>query len=205
MRRKRIVSFLATLVVLLIFLIALVRPAAANPYDLYGNGNCAYFCWDMMDQHWPAAFKVDREWDAAEWIRLNGQTSGEYQAQITDFEDPQCGDFLVWPRSSRWPMGHVSYVLLVDGATATVAESSNYANGGDYPLVLDGCRYRVKVYDYSRLELGGVKILKCIKREEVICLQTFPRTAGVPATLSGWLTWMLLPGFPMGLLSPVIQ
>ena len=68
---------LAVLMLSLFFTIPFSQPAQANPYDLFGEGNCAYFCWDMMDRFWPEMFPVRRHWDAKDWVKLNGAIEGD--------------------------------------------------------------------------------------------------------------------------------
>lgn len=131
-----------------------------NPYNLYGRGNCCYFCWDMMNLYWPVMFKINREWDAKDWIKLEGAVSDDYRVVVRDLSDVRYGDFIVFPYSSRWNKGHVCFVLFVDvgSGVVVVVESSNYA-GESYRYELNDCRYRVGVYEFEMLERNKVKVL----------------------------------------------
>lgn len=157
-----------TLIIILMaaFLAAAPGAVSANPYNLFGNGNCAYFACEMMEKFWPASFAVPGSYDAKDWTRLVGQTSyrnGKYY-EICQTNEPRPGDFIVWPGTQDNVRGHVAFILEVEyNSTYNVAEDSfavytsyrvaesvNYA-GEDFPdKWQDYCRYRYYWYDHTK-------------------------------------------------------
>jgi len=149
-------------VLILLFLFTFCQPAAAyNPYDLFGHGNCAYFCYDMMVLFWPEAFEVRRWWDAKDWVQLDDMEQGEYQAELVSLSGVKFRDFIIIPGSKRGRYGHVCFVLTVvsDSHTVTVAESSNFADAKKYPYVYNNCRFRIYNYSLNYLKERGARVL----------------------------------------------
>ena len=143
---------LAVLMLSLFFIVPFSQPVQANPYDLFGEGNCAYFYWDMMDRFWPEMFPVQRHWDAKDWVKLNGAIEGDYTAELIDLENISPGDFVIFPYSFDMPRGHVCFVLGVEGDNVVVLESSNYASSYEFPYKLNNCRFRVYTYSIFTLK-----------------------------------------------------
>ena len=143
---------LTVLMLSLFLIVPFSQPVQANPYDLFGEGNCAYFCWDMMDRFWPEMFPVQREWDAKDWVKLEQQKEGEYTADLIQLDDIKPGDFIIFPYSSNMPRGHVCFVLGVENNDIIVLESSNYAGNWEFPYILNQCRFRVYTYSLDMLK-----------------------------------------------------
>ena len=74
----------------------------ANPYDLFGEGNCAYFCWDMMDRFGLKCFPSSVSGTLKTGIKL-GPKRGEYTADLIQLDDIKPGDFIIFPYSSNMP------------------------------------------------------------------------------------------------------
>ena len=139
----------------LMFLILTV-PAMANPYSLYGNGNCAYFAWELMNLYYPVEFNIPREYNAKDWVKLDGQEKDGYKLEL--FDDPQAGDFVIFaadvPGQSKW-RGHVAFVESVEKKIninffsgkvqketwINVIESEDYAEKKYYPLTYKNCYF----------------------------------------------------------------
>jgi len=165
-RRQKIFLLLVLVLSLLLFLFSESAGAKeSNPYDLYGQGNCVYFCWGMMDAFWPETFKVEFWWDAREWVNLDGAEQGNYCAVLKSLKEIQPMDFLIVPASTRTPHGHTSFVLGVDpeDKSALVVESTMYADDKNYPYMYNNCRFRFHVYGFGALKDQGARVLRCEK------------------------------------------
>lgn len=160
----------AMAVLILLFLFAFCQPATAyNPYDLFGKGNCAYFCYDMMDTFWPETFEVRRWWDAREWVELDGLKQGEYQAELVSLSSVRSRDFIITPGSKRGIHGHVCFVLAIipNSKTVAVLESANFASAKDYPYIYNNCRFRIHSYSINSLKDKGARVLTYSRIEVV--------------------------------------
>lgn len=164
-------------IVFILYLCSFIIPgqANANPYSLYGQGNCAYFSYEMMERFWPVNLPITRDYDAKDWADLIGTTVSEgnltYRIYAADTVMP--GDFMVMPKTSEYPKGHISFVIGVTEkhdidiknskcekyTHIDVVESSDYAERKDFPMELDdGCLYRY--YSYSYVQADEVTFLR---------------------------------------------
>lgn len=171
--------------VVLMFCILSVPAMAINPYDLKGNGNCAYFAWEIMDMYYPVSFKVSGQYNAKDWIGLDGQQKDKYRLEL--FNDPQVGDFVIFaaniPGQSGW-RGHVAFVEGVEEKVSVnfftrqvqketwinVIESNDYANKKYYPYAYEDCffRYNRILIDRDGMSVFGeneVKFLRLVEGE----------------------------------------
>lgn len=148
----------------------------ANPYSLYGQGNCAYFAHEMMNKYWPVNFDIPRNYDACEWVKLAGQEQRSWDGtkyRLCATDRPVAGDLIVWPATGDNRRGHVAfitevlYVCDIDFDTweadfyteYEVLESANYADEFYFSYILNQCRYRP--YWYSDTEVEGCTFLTC--------------------------------------------
>lgn len=165
MNRKSVILLVLAMIFLFVFAVPAEPAEPENPYDLYGQGNCVYFCWGMMDVFWPETFKVEFWWDAREWLNLDGAEQGNYCAVLKSLKEIQPMDFLIAPASTRTPRGHTSFVLGVDpeDKSVLVVESTMYADDKNYPYMYSNCRFRFHVYGFGALKDQGARILRCEK------------------------------------------
>ncbi len=181
--KKRLALFLMGLLIGL--LVAVPSSARSNPYNLFGNGNCAYLAWEIADIYYPASFHVPGSYDAIDWARLAGKTAEadgvEYELVIAD--EPQAGDFMIYSpyfRSSK--RGHIAFVCGVTERTdinlvkreviretyLEVLESTDYASDLYYNFKHKNClfRYHKILYksgdDYMH-EPGQIRFLRLVK------------------------------------------
>lgn len=164
-------------IIILALLFLLLLPTctfAANPYGLFGEGNCCKFACDCMDAFWPMTPNVNGDWDAYKWTQLIGHKNDGYV--IEQVYNPQPGDVFVLPKTEQNERGHVGMVVgvnwscsLEQGTKQTnyaVIESNNNATYPDYPLIFKGCRYRQTDYPAEHFEGTGAVFLRCIKSTE---------------------------------------
>lgn len=151
-------------IVLLLCLLTSHAGTAANPYSLFGYGNCVYFGYEMMNKYWPVTFNVPDSYDAWKWAKLEGRKEESYQICFTD--RPIAGDFIIWPATKTNPYGHLAFITQayylydidlktweVDKCTVyKVLESTNYADAGTFPLNFRFCRYREFFYTREGLD-----------------------------------------------------
>jgi hypothetical protein len=165
MNRKSVILLVLAMIFLFVFALTAKPAEQENPYDLFGKGNCVYFCWDMMRAFWPETFKVEFWWDAWEWKNLDGMEHGDYRAVLKSLKEIQPRDFIIIPASARTSHGHTSFVLGVDpeDRSVLVVESTMYACDNKYPYIYNSCRFRFHVYQFSELKDQGARILRCEK------------------------------------------
>ncbi len=165
MKRKTLLTLILVVVFLGVFAPTAKPAEQENPYDLFGKGNCVYFCWDMMDAFWPETFKVEFWWDAWEWFNLDGAEQGNYKACLKSLDEVSPKDFIIIPASAKNRHGHVSFVLGVDpeDKSVLVVESTMYADNKNYPYMYNNCRFRFHVYGFGTLKDQGARILRCEK------------------------------------------
>lgn len=155
------------LTVLLILIITL--PASANPYGLYGRGNCTYFSYECIEQFWGMTPPIQRSWNAWEWVRLIGYEQDGYEIVKVDY--PQPGDIFVLPSNPDNFRGHCGFITTVGrnytfekGVPAEtyyrVMESAMYPDQL-FNYKLGACRYRVWYYWQSDFE--NSVFLRCVK------------------------------------------
>lgn len=154
---------------LLLLLLIAAMPVSANPYCIYGGGNCVYFAYECVERFWEWTPSIPRSWNACEWVQMIGQETSEHQ--IIQVEHPQPGDVFVLPESELYPLGHVGFIAEVgqqyDFTDNTfeqycrVLESSMYADE-TFPMVLKGCRYRS--HTYWKEDFEDAVFLRCIKK-----------------------------------------
>lgn len=153
----------------LLLLIIAAMPVSANPYCIYGGGNCVYFAHECVERFWEWTPSIPRSWNACEWVQMIGQEKDGYK--IIQVEHPQPGDVFVLPQNDLYPLGHCGFVVEVgrqyDFTDNTyeqyyrVLESSMYADEM-FPLVLKGCRYRS--HYYWEEELREAVFIRCIQK-----------------------------------------
>ncbi|NLK53122.1 MAG: CHAP domain-containing protein [Syntrophomonadaceae bacterium] len=162
---KKNLIIVAVIVVFFTFAV----PVSANPYSLYGQGNCALFAYEMMSKFWPTTFTVYRHYNAGDWVKLIGQKKKREGVifEICSTDRPMAGDFIIWPSSLTNPLGHIAFITNVTQSCYVdlelsqfkcdtfydVLESSNHAEDYFFANTLNGCRYRE--YWYSNTETDG--------------------------------------------------
>lgn len=143
--------------------------AYGNPYSLYGEGNCVKFTVDCMERFWPMVPDIPGEWDAHQWTGIVGQEKAGYQ--LKQVAEAQPGDIFVLPQTTEYPRGHVGMIIGVFwgysveagsyGVIYQAIDSDMYATANDFPLILNGCRYRERVY--TDTELLDAVFIRCTK------------------------------------------
>jgi hypothetical protein len=150
------------------WLLLLCSTVEANQYCLFGGGNCTYFAVEFMERFWPTAPDVDGDWDAHQWVDLIGvEQEGYCIVQVTN---PQIGDVFIFPKSKKYPRGHVGIISGVEcrydfkaGSTNyiyTTMESSMWPNG-NFPYLLNRCHYRFTTYDADTFARNNATFITC--------------------------------------------
>ena len=153
----------------IIMLLSLTISTHANPYGLYGRGNCVYFTFECIDRFWEWTPNIPREWDACEWINLVGWENESYK--VIQAAEPLPGDVFILPATEDSPRGHNGFILEVgrdywfsDGTYEEyyrVYESSMYADDL-FKLELGSCRYRTHYYWQEDFE--SATFLRCVEK-----------------------------------------
>lgn len=142
------------IILTLLLILIITTPISANPYGLYGRGNCTYFTVECLEKFWPITPNIPRNWNACDWVQLIGQERDGYR--IIQVEHPRPGDVFVLPSNPYQYRGHCGFITTV-GRTYDldsnqepeeyyrVLESSMYPDDS-FPYRLGVCKYRVWYY-----------------------------------------------------------
>ena len=154
----------------LLMLLSAAIPTHANPYGLYGRGNCTYFTYECIEEFWGMTPPIQRSWNAWEWVRLIGYEQDGYEIIKVDY--PQPGDIFILPATLDNYRGHCGFITTV-GRNYTfekgipsetyyrVMESAMYPDQL-FNHKLGACRYRVWYYWQSDFE--DAVFIRCEKK-----------------------------------------
>lgn len=163
---KRILLIITTL---LLFIFLTIIPTHANPYGLYGRGNCTYFTYECIEQFWPVTPNIQRSWNACDWVQLVGQEKDGYK--IIQVDTPQPGDVFILPSNPEQYRGHCGFITGV-GRNYTfekgvpteeyyrVLESAMYPEES-FIFKLGICKYRIWYYWES--DFKNAIFIRCVK------------------------------------------
>ena len=140
----------------------------ANPYSIYGHGNCVRFTYDCIDIYWEMDPIIPGSWDACQWTGLIGQEKDGYRIEQVD--EPAVGDIFILPKSETYPLGHVGMIVglswqiwLNDGTYEIcyrVIESFMYVTDEWSALEYHGCLY--KYSSYWQEDFTDAVFLRCV-------------------------------------------